>query len=168
MSYRFLNQYRLLYKVPRLELCQFKNISSLLVDGVIPDDVEVPAVSIFNNTYVRSMANGFLKAFKNSSNYEMSPCPFLKNDLRWINESSSSQSNVIAKLPNGDYRKHFSFFNDDDKNVFTRILYERYLTHEDSWFWWIRRQLKAAKMHITGPFPHFQKCVILKCHSCFQ
>jgi hypothetical protein len=108
------------------------NISGVMND---PDaSFDIPQVGIFNKSFVLQEA---IKSFKRAQEINPAifhPCPMRVDDIKVINYTSTDKNDFEHTLPDGDYRYEHKYWNDDDDNVFTKTIYEKYKTGEDPLF----------------------------------
>ena len=93
---------------------------------------EVPSVGIYNETFVRSRLVEFFTTLKRSYPDKLHPCPVHRDDLKFFNFSSTQKIEFEKILPDGDYRYERKFFNNDDDNIFSFTVYEKFVTREPS------------------------------------
>ena len=61
-------------------------------------------------------------------------CPLHRDDLKAYNVLSLQKHDFEKIMPEGDYRYEHKVFADDDDNIFTKTVFERYKTGEKSFF----------------------------------
>lgn len=132
VSFRFLTNFRQVFAYPKIEMCQFLNLT-----GINPDDVtmdKVPMVSIFNQTsslqWGLRMRNFWINAFPD----KFHSCPLYGDDFKFMNFSSNNKHDLEKMMPDGDYRYEHKIWNDDDDLIFQAGIYERFKTGEAAFF----------------------------------
>jgi hypothetical protein len=107
------------------------------ISGVVNDpdaSFDIPQVGIFNQSFILEES---IRIFKNTQEKHFSkfhPCPMRVDDISVINHTSTEKIDFERTLPDGDYRYEHKYWNDDDDNVFTKTIYEKYKTGEDPLF----------------------------------
>jgi hypothetical protein len=132
VSFRFLRQYREIYKVPSIEVCSVLKALQTIDDP--SQKTELPGWGIFNQTFVREVILGVKKTALEVAPEKLKPCPDIDNFFKFQNMSTSRHNDFERSFPDGDYRADLRAFNDEDDNIFTYTTYERFKTGEDPFF----------------------------------
>jgi hypothetical protein len=116
---------------PKADLCSFLNLSTAIQKEGI-DSVKLPGYGVFNNTMVKNILEGFYQYHEKYVPGGISTCPVNRDYFKIYNYSSSIKNEFEKILPNGDYRYEHRIWNGQDDNIFTKTVYERFKTMEDS------------------------------------
>lgn len=112
-------------------MCRFMDIMLSVSKN---NSVEIPAYSIYNQTYVRDRILELKEDIEKHSPQKLHSCPFFGDDLKEYNFSSSRKGDFEKYFPDGDYRYVHRFWNKEDANIFTSTIYEKFKTGEDEFF----------------------------------
>ena len=127
-----MQQFRQVFKWPHFEVCSFMNITNFMKLGDdIKSKIKLPLVGIFNDSFVRDTAQVF---YDQEDPQKRHPCPLLKDDIKRYNYSSSKKFSFEMLQPDGDYRYEHKVWSDEDANIFTATIYEKFKTGEESFF----------------------------------
>ena len=110
-------------------------MTAFFKNGKLDTIANMPLVGVFNESFVRE---GIKSIFENAiAKYpeKVHPCPLRRDDLKFFNFSSNNNKFDFEKIqPDGDYRYEHKFWRDDDENIFTHTVYEKFKTGEDAFF----------------------------------
>lgn len=95
---------------------------------------KLPKIGVYNESFVANELINLKGRFDEEGSDAFHPCPPNRNDFKQFNFSSNTKMDFEKIMPDGDYRYEHKAWNDDDENVFTKIVYERFKTGEDSFF----------------------------------
>ena len=124
-------QYKEVMKWPQFEICSFLNMTANLPQGNIIDIIKrtkFSSVLIYNETVVQNTMIMLAEKYKDSLNERLHPCPLDTDSFKEYNISSSLKQPFEYYFPSGEYRYTHRFWNDEDDEIYTRIIYERFLT----------------------------------------
>lgn len=96
------------------------------------DKIKIPAVGVLSESSIRELIEMYMNNKNEESFHNLHPCPLQVDDMRVYNYSSNRKLDFEKLQPDGDYRYVHKFWNDDDENIFTATIYERFKTGEVS------------------------------------
>jgi hypothetical protein len=96
------------------------------------DKVDLPLYGVFNSSMVKKLLKDAINYHEKYIDGGVQPCPLHKNYFKIFNFSTYAKNDFEKILPNGDYRYEHKYWNDQDENIFTKTVYERFKTMEDS------------------------------------
>lgn len=133
VSYRFLNQYRQVFSGVTPDICY---LHKLILDMEKSPDgsFAMPKVGYYNETFIRMHVISLAERIRKFNPEKLHLCPMRLDDLKYYNQSSLNKSEHEFYLPDGDYRYEHKYSNDEDDNVFTKTIYEKFNTGEDPLF----------------------------------
>jgi hypothetical protein len=105
-------------------------MSSSWMQGV--KTVNLPQIGIFNQSMVANLWARLVDYIQKYDSEKLKPCPLTNHDINMYNFSASIKQDFEQILPSGDYRYDHRLWNDEDENIFSKSVYERFKTMEDS------------------------------------
>ena len=123
-------QYRQIFTIPRFDLCALLNLTEIVKNnGKVK---RVPSVGVYNESFIRERVVDILAGIKKYYPDKFHACPMHRDDLKIYDFPSSYKHAFEEILPDGDYRYERKLFNDDDDNVLTYTIYQKFSTREPS------------------------------------
>jgi hypothetical protein len=90
----------------------------------------IPQIGVFNKTFIREQIVKLSEKLAQGIHL----CPLVQDDFKEFNYSSEGKQDFEKTLPDGDYRYEHKYWNDEDENIFTKTVYERFKTGEEAFF----------------------------------
>jgi hypothetical protein len=115
---------------PRVEICGFLNATSSFKQGT--ETMKLPQLGIFNQSMIANIWRRAIAYLQEYDHEKLKPCPLMNHDINMNNYSASIKQDFEKILPDGDYRYEHRMWNDEDENIFSKSVYERFKTMEDS------------------------------------
>jgi hypothetical protein len=117
---------------PTFDMCALMNLTENY--GKTNATAVIPQVGIFNQSFIKQQIDVLHENTREYFPEKFHPCPLKVDDLTVFNYSSILKNDFERTLPDGDYRYEHKYWTDDDENVFTKVVYEKYKTGEDPLF----------------------------------
>jgi hypothetical protein len=119
---------------PRIEYCSYLNFSHLAFQEVNESAINLPLMGNLNNSVVLNIVKIGRDFYKETAPWKLQRCPLHEDFLTDLNFSANMKQEFEKFFPSGDYRCVHRFWNSKDDNIFTKFIYERFQTMEDSFF----------------------------------
>jgi hypothetical protein len=121
-------QYRQIIKLPQIEVCAFFNLSKEIKEVGI-DSVKLPEVGNFEGTPVKDFVMSIIRIMEENYPKKFQPCPLKPDFFTNYNISAYVKYDFEKNLPSGDYKYVHRYWNDDDKNILTYTVHEKFTTN---------------------------------------
>jgi hypothetical protein len=123
-------QFRQVLKFPLFEICSMlKQISGL--EKGLNSSVEFPVINGFS---VQDMLFYLKSYYEENFPKKLKPCPITNDFVTDLNVSAYIKHDFEKSLPSGNYKYVHRIFNDEDANIFTKIVFESFKTNTKKFF----------------------------------
>jgi hypothetical protein len=120
--------YRQIIKLPQIEICAFFNLSKAIREVGI-DSVKLPEIGTFQGKTVKDFAISIIRIIETNYSKKFQPCPLKPDFFKNYNISAYVKYDFEKNLPSGDYKYVHRYWDDDDNNIFTYIVHEKFTTN---------------------------------------
>lgn len=126
--------YKKIYNLPEFEACGYLNLTASLTDGQDPLKDPIFVSMIQANPAVAQFLTKTISFLKEKLSNRLRPCPIKQSLMSGYNVSAYLKLDFEKLFPSGDYRYDHHLWNDEDSNIFTRIVFERFRTNSRKLF----------------------------------